>query len=204
MATLADGAPAFTAVAGATALAADQNTLQALLIAMLEARNGTFWQGTPCHTVGAGAAAFTNWDIQEGTGAVVADAGFMFWEASGNDVAMLFPLTGLMVGQVITTINLIVGGHNNSTGGSIDLYYGAPATNRSVQDLTAATANVFDPNGGGLDDSAFPIVYNTTAVGVLPLTVVANFQYYIVVQASAANGSGNRVYDVRVEAQFGV
>lgn len=200
MATLADGTRVFSAADNADILAADFNQLQDILIAMLETRRGIFWQGVPAGIAGSSAAAFANWIVREGTGGLVADAGFMFWEASGNDDSIVFPITGLMVGQVITDILVVVGGNPAATGGSINLYYGAPGAAHNTQDITSGTANVFDP--GGILDEATSIPYIENA-GVFPLTVVANMQYYVVVTSSAANGGANRVYDIQVGTQFG-
>ncbi|MEE9367158.1 MAG: hypothetical protein V3W44_10750 [Dehalococcoidales bacterium] len=203
MATLFDGAPIFAPIPGQTALSADQVLFQAACITAFEARNGIFWHGTAIQlAAGSPAAAYANCTLRKGTGALVADTGFMFWLYSGNDMEMLFPLTGLMVGQVITEVSVTVGGSNASTGGAIDLYYGSPVAAVNTQDITSATANVFDPNGGGLDDEAFPIVYTENA-GVFPLAVVAGAQYYIVIVAGGASGNTNRIYDIGVETQFG-
>ena len=203
MATLFDGTRVFDAADAAQIMAVDHNDFQDHCITAFEARNGIFWHGTAIQlAAGSPAAAYANCTLKKGTGALVADTGFMFWLFSGNDMEMLFPLTGLMVDQVITEISVTVGGANTSTGGAIDLYYGSPVAAVNTQDITSATANVFDPNGGGLDDEAFPIVYTENA-GVFPLTVVAGAQYYIVIVAGGVSGNTNRIYDIRVESQFG-
>jgi len=199
MATLSDGTRVFSAADAAQILAADHNQLQDILIALFEQRRSSFWQGTPCNDP-AVVPNFNDWDVRgPGTGAVIADTGFWFWESAGNDMEIVFPLTGLLVGQVITEIIVIVGGNTTATGGTADLYYGAPASNMSSTNIDGV-ANMFDP-GGALDESD-PIVY-TVSAAPFPLTVTSSYSYFVHIRSSAANGAGNRIYDVIARTQFG-
>lgn len=186
----------FDAADGNDVVPEDHNEFEDQVKGMVKALSAMFWNGTPCNDPGT-IPNFNDWDLRgPGTGGVIADTGFWFWEASGNGVKIAFPLTGLRAGQKITEVTVVVGGSTIATGGAITLYYGAPASAMTAVDIDDV-ANVFECGVG--EDESDPITYTET----LTLTVVAGYQYFIVVESSAANGGSNRIYDVSADAQFG-
>ena len=191
-----DGTRVFNAAAGATALAADQNEVQDRCIHAFEARYQLLWSGVPCSSNAAAAPTFNDWDLRRGSGGIHADVGFWFWEASGNDMEIAFPLTGLREDEVITSVFVTVAGNNAATGGSVELYYGNGLSAIPAIDVDQV-ANAFNTV-----TEILPVSYSQSAGG-LPLTASPTGLYFVLFKSSAANGASNRIYDVVVKTQFG-
>lgn len=199
MPTLADGTPVFTAVAGATALATDQNNLQAELIKHL---GDQYMYSQAAFNHGSN-AAWNTWAFKgPGTDAVVNDLGCWWWETSDTTGDLLiFPLN-MRKTMVINEVTVEVAGTNTSTGGSIDLYYGVNtdaggAGGLSSFDVDNGTANVFNTTDQGSDNA---VSYTRSTGGI---TIGVSSQAFIAITSPSGGGTPVRVYNVGIKFQMG-
>ena len=181
MAKLVEGDRIFTAAAAATAGSGNINELQDQLIKIVEARHRMLWpQG---REIGGGTA----WQLNS------AEVYLGNSTSAANQFVVGLPL---YVGQKITEVEVRVSGTSGQTGGNIDLYYGPRDTKSDNQVVVKAGPNPWDTGGVGT-------LVTATKSG-LAIIVLADYAYYLRFKpATNVVGNENRIYDYRVEAQFG-
>jgi len=189
MATLNDGIPVFAPVAGATALAANQVTLQAKLILNLEGR----WRDIP---LASGAVADAPGWSMVWNKAAAGNPPEVYWTTTGASAEVLFPIF-VRDGEYITDAQMYIWSDNatNPTNGTIEIY-------SSKNDGTAGAglitdfgtgANFWDTNGNTALESA-------AAINTAFDTTLNN--YYVGVQGPTAAVTESRIYSISVKTRF--
>ena len=186
MATLYDGTPVFAPVAGNTALAADQVTLQAKLILGLEAR----WQSIP---LASGTLADAGgWALNWNAGATPD----VWWESTGANSEILFSLW-LREGEYLTDANVWVDSTaGNPTGGICSIYkLGLDGTTSSVVDDfgAAGTPDFWDTDG---TPTALPLDAG-------PYAIAAQQQYVLGISSPAVPGGvTSKILGIEIQTRF--
>jgi len=163
MATLADGVRVFSAADAADILAADQNSLQDILIGHL----GALEVAAPMSCLRQDLSVADTWHYRKALG-------WWAWQTTAAFGAGVLPLGTLRTGQVITAIDATVRG--TTAGGSIILY----RQNITVPAAFIATATwAANPWATGGADAV------KSANAGLPHTILAAHEYYLELNPSA-------------------
>lgn len=179
MANLYDGSRVFTAAAGNTALASDQNDLQDKLILGLKAR---YWALDLALGVNDGVTG--DWNL---------DTADLRWEEETHTSGGILRIPVILPADArITEINVWILGTASQTGGSIDLYVG---------DASAGTGGVEQV----IDNSNPWAVTTITKVSATGLSIDLDIVKYYWLQFTNAKGgpiADNYVYQANVKAQW--
>jgi hypothetical protein len=188
MATLYDGARVFTAAAGGTALASEQNDLQDQLISGLAERERD-WMFNGFNDPGN-----TTWNSWQN----LPQNGYCL-QTTHNSMILWVPFF-LRVNEVLTEVSVSVTGLTGALGGSIDFVYGDGA-GVVAQAIDGGAANPWDTGGTAYGN----LTTYTLSAAPLPLTTPTDDKYAFKITSGTNSAThANYLWNCNVKTEFSV